>query len=215
MELALSPLSTDIFYNFHFEEPLLEILTENKRLPFIAELLKSYSLSLNDIKINSESVANNHIHFSKYYETSFFDVSFGLEEVSVRLGKPNDFEQIFDLFGSLFKSIKDHKISRQRFTIQRQCSTSGDLTSFMESLGSNIPEKIKDLIKGKGFIYDINIPKHNIVAHFVIANSIYIDDGLYLSFDFEFSPNLYDFDEAFEVAKNQHDFLMREFNLKI
>ena len=215
MELIVKPVGTDLFYQTFFEEPMLDETLEGPRIRLIKKLVKAFELRVNDIKFNVETPSNNYIRFSKFYDQSFFDVSFGLEEVSALLRMPTNETQVEGLYGKLFKIFEGNPISRQKISIQRQLSTEEDVALFLQSLNPYTPKTFQQILHGRGVIYDLKISEHELAIHVVVANSLYIKQGLFLSIEYDFSPNRYDFESAFKIAKDKHDFILKELSLRI
>ena len=215
MELIVKPSFVEFRYETVLKESMLSVTVEESRISLIKKFLKAFDLRLNDIKFDGQALSNNYIHFSKFYNSTFFDVSFGLEEISASLRMPTDEAQVADLYGKLFQIFEDNPISVQRMNIQRQCSTEGDVASFFQTLNPHTPKKFKELLYSRGMIYDLKVLEYELYIHVLIANSLVVKGGLYLNIDFEFSPNKYDFENALRIAKDQHEFIFKELGLKI
>lgn len=215
MELVARPMATDLFCQVFFKEPMLEFLKGEPRISLINRFLEAFKLRLNDLKFSDVTPSNNHIHFSKFYGPSFFDVSFGLEEVAAMLRNPQNEAQVTDLFGKLFQGFEQSSFSRQRMTISQQLSTEEDVTLFLKGLNPYCPSNFEKLLHGRGVYYTLKIPEHELTIYITLVNSMFIPGGLYLSIENNFSPNLYDFKEAFRIAKERHDFILKELNLNI
>jgi hypothetical protein len=215
MELMVKPSFVEFRYEAVLKESMLSVTVEESRISLIKKFLKAFDLRLNDIKFDGQALSNNYIHFSKFYGSTFFDVSFGLEEISARLRMPTDEAQVADLYGRLFQIFEDNPISVQRMNIQRQCSTEGDVASFFQTLNPHTPKKFQELLYSRGMIYDLKVLEHELYIHVLIANSLVVEGGLYLNIDFEFSPNKYDFENALRITKDQHEFIFKELGLKI
>ncbi len=215
MELVVKPVGTELFYQVFFEKPMLDEILEGSRINLIKKLVEAFELHLNDIRFNIETPSNNYIHFSKFYGPSFFDVSFGLEEVSALLRGPKDKTMAEDFYGKLFEIFRHNTISRQKMNVQRHLSTEGDSALFLQSLNPHTPDKFHDLLYGRGVIYDLKVSEHELAIHVVIANSLFQEKGLYLSIENDFEPNQYDFKTAFKITNDKHDFILKELNLRI
>jgi len=216
MELVVKPTWTYLLYQVFFKEVMLElVIKEELRLPLINKFLKAFELRLNDIKFNMQTMSDNYIQFSKFYEQALFNVSFGLEEASATLKAPQNEVQVADLYGKLFQIFQDIPIAIQKMTIQRQLSTEGDATSFLKSLNPHCPSNFEKLLQGGGVFYTLKIPENEMTIYITLVESIFIPGGLYLSIENIFSPNIYDFQNAFEISKERHDFILKELNLNI
>jgi len=200
---------------FYFDEAQVELAKEEQRITTINKLLKTFDLRLNDLKFNAETLSNNFIHFSKFYDQTFFDVSFGLEEIGALVRNAQSEAQAVDLLSGLFKIFENNPFSGQRCTITLQCSVEGDIKSYLETLSPYTPNNFKSIINGRGLVYNLKVQKHELGIQILIANSLYIEGGLYLNLDFNFSPCSYGFQEALKIVKNQEEFIEKELNLKI
>jgi hypothetical protein len=215
MELAVKLKTSDLRYRVFFKEPLFDLLKPEVRIPFIHKILKLFDLRLNDIKVKEDTPSNDHIHFSRFYGASFFNVSFGLEEVEGFLGTARDEAQVVDLYGKFFQLFEQAPISIQRMTIQRHLSTNGDAILFLESLNPNPPSVFKEFLQGTGVHYTLKISEHELTIYITLVESLFVQKGLFLSIDYEFSPNLHDFQNAFKIVKEYHDFILKGLGLQI
>ena len=215
MELVVKPIRTDLVYQIFFKESALELAKEESRISLISKILKAFGLRLNDIKSNNETPSNDYIHFSRFYGPSFFDVAFGLEEVSATLQTPQNEAQVVDLYGRLFQIFEKRPISFQKMTIQRQLSTEGDATAFLKSLNPHSPDNFEKLLHGRGVYYSLKIPEHELTIFITLVDSLFVEGGLYLSVENQFLPNLYDFENAFKITKDHYDFILKGLNLNI
>ena len=113
MELIVKPSFVEFRYEAVLKESMLSVTVEESRISLIKKFLKAFDLRLNDIKFDGQALSNNYIHFSKFYGPTFFDVSFGLEEISARLRMPTGEAQVADLYGRLFQIFEGNPISVQ------------------------------------------------------------------------------------------------------
>jgi len=217
MGLIIRPVETSLLWQVFFKEPQLELSREENRLSLITKLLKSFDLRLNDLKFNQLTPSNNFIHFFKLYGQTFLDVSFGLEEISAILRAPQNEEQVLDLLNRLFQVIKERPVSEQKFSIRMQCATEGgNITTFFQTLSRPVgPRRFRGVLRGKGFIYDLTFPEYGLIISVVIANSLVVDGGLYLHIEYLFSPNQYDFENAFGIITNRLDFITKGLNIQL
>ena len=215
MELVAIPTAADFFWQVFFEEPQFELAKEEQRITTVNKLLKTFDLRLNDLKFNAETLSNNFIHFSKFYDQTFFDVSFGLEEIGALVRNPQSEAQAVDLLTGLFKIFENNPFSGQRCTITLQCSVEGDIKSYLETLSPYTPDNFKNIIYGRGLIYSLKIRKHQLTIQVLIANSVYVEGGLYLNLDFHFSPSPYSFREGLKIVQDQVNSIEKELNFKI
>lgn len=215
MELIVTPVTVDLIYQVFFEEPAFELIKDESRVSLIEKMLKSFELRLNDLKFNGEALSDNFIHFSKLYAPGFLNVSFGLEEVSASLRNPRDEAQVADAYGRLFKLFEQNPISRQIMTIQRQLSTEGDSISFLNSLNPHYPSNFERFLERRGVYYTLKIPENELTIYVTVVSSLFVENGVFLSIENHFSPNRYDFKNAFKIAKERHDFILKELNISI
>lgn len=215
MQLIIKPASADINYQASYKEPILSVIQNEVRIVLIKKILETFELRLNNIKFNDRNPSNEYIHFSKYLGQCFFDVSFGLEEIAARIGTPEDEAQVIDLLTKLHTLLKDYIIASQKLTVQRHFEAEGSVDSYLQSLNATIPRNLQSHLSGRGVIYDLSYPEHELSIQILISSSIVIENGLYLYVHFGFSPNKYDFDDALELTKTQYDFILNELELKI
>jgi len=215
MDLIVQPVETDLTHHVFFEEPQLEFSKEDNRLRFLGNLLETFDLRLNDIKIKQNFPSNNIYHFSKFYGRAFLDVSLGYEEYRAQLRNPYDKEQASTLFGKLAQLFKSIPIKEQRVVAQQHLSTDGNATSHLNSLNPSCPENFKDILEQSGVHYKLKIPSHELTINITLVGSIFIEGGIYLDEAMFFSPNLYDFDEALDVSVEYHNLILKELGLVI
>ena len=215
MELVITPKAPDLSYRALFKEPLFQFVMQSTRINLVSKILKEFKLRLNDIKFNQETLSNNFIHFSKFYGPTFFDVSFGLEEIEGSLKLAQDEAQVIDIYGKLASLFEQNLVSLQRMTIQRHLSIEGDSISYLRSLNPHASNKFKKFLHGTGVHYTLKISDHELTIYITLVESLFIKGGLFLSIDNEFLPNQYDFQEAFKIAKGYQDFILKELNLTI
>jgi len=196
---------------------MLHVAEEKGRLLFVKELMNVFELRLNDIKFDANAPSNNFIHFYKFYGDSFFDVNLGLEVITARLGTPIDAEQVRDLYGRLFQLFNKMPVVQQSMTIDRHLSKKNEdeVDSFLKSIAPYAPDEFKDLLFGRGVIYNLKNEDHQLLSQIMVTKSLIIPNGIFLNMIFDFSPNKYDFEKAFKVAKSQHDFILEELNIEI
>ena len=182
MEIDVKSTFLDINYQVSFSEPLLTLATEAVRLPVINQILKTFSLRLNDIKFDHSYPSNNFIHFSRYYLNAFFDVSLGLEEITIKINRPENEKQVYGFLDSFFKIIKEDKISGQRATLMSHYSTDGNVKTYMEAINPYTPDNFQRHLDGKGAIFMLKIPEHELTCKILLAESLLVAGGIYLSF---------------------------------
>lgn len=214
MELVIRPVGTDLFYQVIFEEPVAEILKGGALIDFSVRIAKTFGLRLDRVKLNNDQISDNFIHFSVFDGPSSFDVSFGLEQVSARLMAPLNEEQVAGLHGKLFQFFETSPIISQQMNMQQQLSTDGDVKAYLKSLNPVVPTNLAKYLDGRGVFYTLKIPEHELRIHVTLVSSLFVPGGLFLGIENHFRPNKYDFTHAFQVAKEYHDLVLTELNLK-
>jgi len=215
MELAVNRAVIDVRFRVIFSERQFDLVRQEPQISFIDKILKSFDLNLNNITLDNTALANNYIHFSKFYDQTWVDVAIGLEEFEYVIRYAKSDEQIFHLYNKLTKLIEQYPISFQRITIQQHLSSEGDVISFLRSLNPNLPSSFKDIIRSTGAHYFLKIPDHELTIYIMIVESLFTPGGLYLTIENEFSPNKYDFVKSYEIIKEYYDFILKALNLSI
>jgi len=215
MELVVKPVDTSLLWHIFLREPCTEKVSGDLNILLRCDFAKTFGLRLNDITENFNSLSNDFIHFSKFYDQTWFDVSFGLEEVSARVRNPIDEKQVITLYNDLLKFIDTDIIIRQGMNIQQHLSTSGDVLSYLKSLNPNVPAKFEQILSGRGVFYTLTVPEHELTIFITVANSLFVKGGLFLNIENTFVGNSHDFSNTFTVAKDQCEFILRELGLRI
>ncbi len=215
MNPTLTPERAKFNYNAYFAEPSLEDSSEKPRIVLIKKFLKNFGLRLNDLKFDGNSGSDRFISFSRFYGACYFAVSYGLEEVSATIDRPNDVNQVRDLLIGYYNIFQHNKVGRQKIGYQIHCGIEGDLKQLLEMLNSSIPENLVESSIGRGTIYDLKITEHNLIIHVLMANSLVLRNRLYLSFEFDFNPNIYTFKEAFETALKVNKNILKSYNMTL
>jgi len=73
----------------------------------------------------------------------------------------------------------------------------------------------KKYLCGTGAYYTLTISDHNLSIYITIVESLFIQKGLYIRVENEFSPNKYDFQETFKIVKEFHEVILKGLNLYI
>ena len=217
MKLVVSPASTDLQFRATFTEPQLGLgrFVDDERHQLIRKILGAFDLRLNDVKFNNLAPSNDFIHFSKFYGVCFLDVSFGLEEIQLVLRRTESETQVNDIAAKVGYLLEARSLATQRFTIQEHFSTSGLLTEYLQSLNPHCPSSFKDKLRSVGVHYTLKVSDHNLAIYVTAVESLFIQKGLYLSLEFEFSPNKYDLGNALAVTKEQYRFILNGLDLEI
>ena len=215
MPLILEPADLSIEYFAAYKEPQLNQIKEESRINLFKKLTTNFNLKLRDLTIDPTSISDKYVKFSKLIGRTFFDVSFGVEQISATLRNPVNVEQVEKQFGSLFEIIEEIPIELQRFVIQAQSNTKGDSKAFLQKLTPHTPEEFNNLIAGKGITYHLLFREFNLKGFVTVSDSIILEKGIFLFVQFEFSPNKYTPNESSQIAKDQFNFMLKELDLTI
>ena len=215
MPLILELLDISINYFAAFKEPQFNQIREESRINLVKKLMKNFDLKLSDLRIDTTSIFDKYFKFSKFINRTFFDVSFGLEQISATLNNPVNIEQVEKLFGSLFEIIEEAPIELQRFVIQAQSTTKEDSKAFLQKLTPYTPDKFNNLIAGKGITYHLLFKEFNLKGFVTVSDSIILEKGIFVFIQFEFSPNKYTPSESAQVARDQFNFTLKELDLSV
>jgi hypothetical protein len=216
VNIKVRSLSTDIFLHAVYEEAMISLVEhEDIRTSTYKKFLKAFSLRLDDIKIGQNTLSGNFIHFTRYYHSTLFDVSFGLEEATAKVYKAASEEQALDLFGRLFQILDVIPIKWLRVTISQQLVSDSDPDLYLESLNPNVPKNFRDTLDGRGVQYNLRIPPKNLKSYITISSSVLHDNGLFLSVDNLFLPYEFDFKTFSKIVIEQYEFVLKELNVKI
>jgi len=215
MPLLLEPAEISITYLAEFKEPQLNLIKEDSRIRLAKQLTTNFGLKLNDLKYDAASVSDRFVKFSKFFGPTFFDVSFGLEQVLAALNNPGDVAHIRKIFTLLFDVLGEVPIKSQRIIVQQQCSTKGDFKGLLQKLSPHSPDQLEKFISGRGITYHLRFGEHNLAAFVTVADSLMIDKGAFIYVQLDFAPNKYDPHKTLEVAEGHFDFLLRGLDLSV
>jgi hypothetical protein len=215
MSILFKSAAVDILYRVTFAELSIQDLKEDLRIDLLENLANKFKLRLNDIKINSDSPSDRFISFSKFDDPSFFDVSYGIEEIAAILRRVKSRKQIENLFGDLAFSFKNKPMSLQKWIVDRQLTTETDVKEFLGTFNPSCPHNFQKILEGKGVQFFIKRKEHNLTSNITIADSTYYPGGIYLSIDSTFFPNKYSFAEAFDIFVNHDNFIIDSLNMVI
>lgn len=215
MPLLLDPADISITYLAEFKEPQINQIKEDSRISLAQKLTTNFNLRLNDLKYDVASISDKYVRFSKFIDRTFFDVSFGLEQILVTLNNPADLAQIKRMFGLLFELFDGFPIKSQRFIVQQQCRTKEDFQGFIQKLGPYSPDKLQNFISGRGITYHLRFKEHNLAAFITVSDSLIIDKGVFFFIQLDFSPNKYDPHTTFQVAEEHFNLLLKGLDLSI
>jgi hypothetical protein len=214
MELITKPVDTFLVWNIVFKEPCTEKVGSDLNIALRRDFAKIFDVRLNDIRINFDNLSNDFIHLSKFYGRAFFNLSFGLEEISATLQNPIDEKQVMTLYNSLLQFINSDLIARQKINIQQHLSTSGDVPAYMRSLNPNVPVKFEKLLGGRGVSYHLKLAD-DLTIYITVADSMFVAGGIFLSIENNFSPKVHDPTKTFTVTKESCNFILHELGLRI
>jgi hypothetical protein len=215
MPLLLQPTDISINYFAEFKEPQLSQLKEDSRISLAQKLTTKFDLRLSDLKYDPASISDKFVRFSKLINRTFFDVSFGLEQISATLNNPADIGQVEKLFGLLFELFEGIPIKLQRYIVQQQSTTEGDTKAFLQKLIPYSPDKLQNFISGRGVTYQLLFQDHNLSVFITVSDSIILEKGIFLYVQLDFSPNKYDPYETFQLAKERYNFMLKELDLSV
>lgn len=215
MPLLLEPAEVSITYLAEFKEPQINQIKEDSRISLAQKLTANFNLKLNDLKYDVASISDKYVRFSKFIDRTFFDVSFGLEQILATLNNPANLALIKKMFGSLFELFEGFPIKSQRYIVQQQSSTKGDFKGFIQKLNSYSPDKLQNFISGRGISYHLRFKEHDLAAFITLSDSLIIENGVFLYVQLDFAPNKYDPRKTFEIAENHFDVLLKGLDLSV
>jgi len=215
MSLILELVDLSIDYFATFKEPQLDQIKEESRINLFKKLTTNFNLKLTDLRIDSVSISDKFVKFSKFIDRTFFDVSFGVEQILATLRNPVNMEQVEKQFGSLFEIIEGIPIELQRFVIQAQSNTKGDSKAFLQKLTPYTPDKFNNLVAGKGITYHLQFQEFNLKGFVTVSDSIILEKGIFVFIQFEFSPNKYTPNESSQIASDKFNFILKELDLSV
>jgi hypothetical protein len=215
MPLILELMDVSVNYFAAFKEPQFDQVKEESRIDLVKKLMKNFDLKLGDLRIDTTSISDKYFKFSKFINRTFFDVSLGLEQISATLNNPVNIEQVEKMFGPLFEIIGETPIELQRFVIQTQSTTKGDSKAFLQKLTPYTPDKLDDIVTGKGITYHFLFKEFDLKGSVTVSDSIILEKGIFVFVQFEFSPNKYTPNEASQLAKDQFNFFLKELDLSV
>jgi len=215
MKITVKPERADFTYYAKYKEPSLDWVKEENRFRLIKQILKNYGLSLSDIRFDEKALSQNWMHFSKFEERTFFDVSLGLEELTARLSNPKSEKGLTDFYRKIFETVGQIEIAMQRLAAQWHFSTKENAISFLRNLNPECPVGFKEILEGNGVFYTLKSEPKNMTSHITLVNSLVVSGGLFLSVENVFWPIQYDFEKAFSHSKEMHDFIVNQLGLVV
>lgn len=215
MELSVKTEISDIVYKASYEKPAYDFAYEQSRVNFSKMFVENYGLRLNDIKLDSNTVSEKFIYFSKFDNPSFFDLNLGLEELSATLRRVRDKNQAKMLFGKLNEILGKISLGSQYWNIVRQLSTKGDAKKFLRALNPKCPKNFESILDTNGVYYTLKYPNIDLTMRVTLVDSAMIQNGLYLNVEYLFLPNKTDFLQASEIVEKYDKFIVKSLDLKL
>jgi hypothetical protein len=218
MEINIKPALSEAEYGLEYKETFFEGASEKARLSLAKKLIKAYELRFNDIKFDGNQASNKLISFSRFYGDSYFLVEYGLENINSKINRLIDRQQCRQLFGTLYKTVKgkDNLFAWQKFSVRQHFKIqNSSALDYLNSINPFTPQGFISQLFGRGSLFALDVPDHELKIHVLLTNSVIIEDGIYFSIDFIFMQNQYDFADAFDISSSQYDFILNELNLKL
>lgn len=216
MKIIAKPHIVDVTYRVLFAEPTFETFLENKKKDWAKHIIRTYSLRLNDIIFDNNSLSDKYIKFSKFFGQTFFVANIGLEEMEIRVNRVQSMGQLKGLLEGIFPLVSHELIAGQRFSINQHLTLDMDVKEYLNSLNPKSPSKLKEYIDNKGVFYTLNISEHDMTIQVTLVISLAGDDMLFLNIDGAFSDKKkYDSKTAFKISRECYDIITDAVNLKV
>ncbi len=203
MEFLIEPRNADVSYRAVFSKPMLENAIDKERTEFVGNLMALFDVHLNDIRFNSMRPGDELIHFSRFFDSSFFDLSYGLEEVKAVLRNPLSEGQLLDLIGKLGTVFRGVEFKTQNVLLQQHFELLGDLKDFFASQGMRVPNGFVEGLTEQMLGYGLRFEEEGLTLRFVLSSSLFVTGGIFLNFECDFTPNRFDISGAYDFAKKQ------------
>lgn len=188
MKLIMPPADSNLHLIVIFNKPKYDEMQRDQGLWLHRNLVESFELRLDDVKINRDSLSGQCYNFNKFYGPTFFSVRCGFEEADISLRNPSSDELIKAIIEKLFKIFPDDSFQRVTVNHNFHLRTEGDLDSFLASLVPEIPNDFKKHLQGRGASYTLARPEKNLRTYITIAPSMFLEKSLFLGIDFTFTP---------------------------
>lgn len=218
MEINIKLALSEAEYSLNYKETFFEGALEKARISLAKKLIKAYELKFNDLKFDGNQASNQLITFSRFYGDAYFEVAYGIENISSKINRLMDKEQCRQLFGTLYRIVKtkDNLFTLQKFSIKQHFEVHDSSTlDYLNSINPFTPPGFKNQLIGRGSIFELAVPDHELKIQVLLTSSLLVKNGIYFSIDFFFMPNQYDFADAFKISSSQYDFILNELNLKL
>jgi len=206
---------TDVDYELIFKETWLEGAVEKNRMSIVKQLLKSFQLHLNDIKFDNTAPSDKMIFFSRFYDETFLNVNFGLEQIHVTVKRNQSQEKLIKLLTNIYDIVRSKTFISQHIILNQHMIAEKNVNEYLETLNPNTPDEIKDFTTGRGVSYRIADKDKQMEMSVVVTNSAMLENGIYFNFNCQFRPNPYDLETASELVKAKYDLITKALNLEI
>lgn len=216
MKIHVKSKRTDVSYFAEFKEPVFGLLENHElRGSIIKQLLKSYRMRLNDFRMNNDQPSDKLLMFKKFDDPSFFEVVFGIDQVTADLKTVRDRIQKKYLYESLAPLLKLGTIKSQRVIIDRQLSTKDNAKAYLQSLSPYCPAPFEGILQSQGAQYVLQEPDSKATIRILITESLFIPEGLYLYINISFPENMYGYQEALDKFEEIDTFAVNALEIEI
>lgn len=214
-DLIVKPFYTDLLYHVTFHETIPYLFKEEGVTVLLRKIGKDFGIRQNQITVNRQSPSDALLTFSIFEGATWFNVSYGLEEIIARLQRPQDEDQVIRLYSKLGDCFKQYPMIQQRMNIQHQLESQGNSRAYLKSLNPQAPKGFEDKLTGRGVFYTLRHEEHSLVMHISVAASLFIKEGVFVSIENDFNPNKYDFQQALSIVKERREFVLNELGIHI
>lgn len=215
MTLIAKPQGIELMYRVSFGEPIFDPFEDKNLMALLTKINKSFGVRLNDIKINKGALSDGLLIFSVFEGKAWFQVSYGVEEVSATLTHPQSEEQADRFYLTLAEYFEDHPLNRQLITLRYHLVMEEDATVYLGSLNPHVPDGFKDELESKGVSYTLKVPEDELSMYISLSASLLVKGGLFFVIEYDFSPNKYDFAGALTIVKKRLASIQEALGMKI
>lgn len=215
MKTNITPEITDVTWDVALKEAMLNTIVEKARHQLIGYLQKAFGLKLNDIKFDQNAPSNNFIHFTRFFGQTMLDVSLGLEDISIKISRPENFDQVKNLIGYMHNVYQNFPIAEYAIAISRHFKVNGDLDTFLEFMCPFAPDSFKEMLNGRGVIYGLNLDDHELNCQIIATKSLLIPNGLFLRTHFSLKTHEKEYEKIVEKIASGYRFVLKGFMLEI
>lgn len=213
MKLIMPPADSNLHLIVIFNKPKFDQMQIEQGLWLHRNLVESFELRLDDLKINRDSLSGQFYNFSKFYGPTFVSARFGFEEAAISLRNPSSDELIKAIIEKLFEIFPDDSFQRVAVNTNSHFRTEGDLDSFLASLVPEIPNDFKEHLQGRGAYYTLAHPEKNLRTSITAAPSMVFEKSLFLSIDFEFTPCSFNLKDVSMEVEREYIFITKSLSL--